>query len=505
MRCNRLQLLIAPLAACVLLLLFQFAFCRDAGKNPLAEEIEKQQQFNDFLASCARAIERNIVAPDMPAAPVSPPARVSFTWHADGRLSDAEVSRIAPFTTRIPAEKFQAIEDALLAAVRKSSPLARGAVFAAGTYECSVSYSPGSRPAVQMHVSEVPREQEALDTVSIPGEALMPAPEDTVFGFIDNAGKALVKPRFLQARPFRNGLAVVRGDSGWGAIDRNGKSVIGERYQYMADLNEGRIGVRERGLCGFVDATGRTVVAPAYSQCGDFADGLAPVKVGPAWGYIDGQGRMAIEPQFDAADEFSQSRAAVRNMPGVASGSGPEGYIDRTGRFAIRPDYAIALGFREGLATVASHDFKFFAIDAGGRPVVKSGMLPPWERFNEGLARFVAGAKVGYMDTSGRGVIAPQFDYDESSFAYTGWFSEGLAAVKTGKSYGYIDKTGKLAIPARYAFAGPFREGLAPVLSGGKFGYIDKSGKMVVQPSFAVAYPFSDGRALVGVRRAGRP
>jgi len=53
-----------------------------------------------------------------------------------------------------------------------------------------------------------------------------------------------------------------------------------------------------------------------------------------------------------------------------------------------------------------------------------------------GLFPIILNGKWGYIDTTGKIVINPQFDE-------AWWFSEGLARIKIGDRWGYIDKTGK--------------------------------------------------------------
>jgi WG repeat protein len=53
---------------------------------------------------------------------------------------------------------------------------------------------------------------------------------------------------------------------------------------------------------------------------------------------------------------------------------------------------------------------------------------------------------------------------------------------KDGKR-GYIDKTGRLVIAPRYDDTWLFHDGLAAVKVDGKFGYIDTSGKYVWAPT----------------------
>ena len=96
--------------------------------------------------------------------------------------------------------------------------------------------------------------------------------------------------------------------------------------------------------------------------------------------------------------------------------------------------------------------------------------------------------KQGYIDSTGKTVIQPQFDDPE--YAVSGDFSEGLAAVKIKGKWGYIDTAGKVVIKPVYLMAGEFKEGLARVeVAGpdpeyGLLGYIDKTGRVVIKPRF---------------------
>lgn len=116
------------------------------------------------------------------------------------------------------------------------------------------------------------------------------------------------------------------------------------------------------------------------------------------------------------------------------------------------------------------------------------------ERFKLPLAQAVKGHEPTTNKT-GTFAINPQFD------RAPGAFSEGLAAVQVGGenagTYGYIDKTGKLVIAPQFDWAREFSDGLAQIRMAGRDGYIDKSGKIVVLPSFENSGAFHDGMAIV--------
>ena len=159
----------------------------------------------------------------------------------------------------------------------------------------------------------------------------------------------------------------------------------------------------------------------------------------------------------------------------------------------------------------------------------------PRSQSAEPLYRFFKGEKAGYIDATGRVVIAPTFKtLDTNSRAefhdglveigvfdgvyadrtgrvvldkglYRGWdFSEGLAvAMRRGENvWGYIDRTGEFVIPPQFessldSYVHPFSDGFALVEVKRRFGYIDKSGKFAIPPQFLDGSPFADGMARI--------
>jgi WG containing repeat len=116
--------------------------------------------------------------------------------------------------------------------------------------------------------------------------------------------------------------------------------------------------------------------------------------------------------------------------------------------------------------------------------------------FHDGLLEIGVDGGV-YLDTAGKKVIHKKF--------YRGWsFSEGLAAAmeKDGGKWGYINTRGEFEISPRFAssqldYVWPFQGGLAMIMVGGKFGYINHSGELVIRPSFLDGDSFHDGMSRV--------
>lgn len=70
-------------------------------------------------------------------------------------------------------------------------------------------------------------------------------------------------------------------------------------------------------------------------------------------------------------------------------------------------------------------------------------------------------------------------------------FSQGLAAVRVDGLYGYIDPTGRMVIAPRFEAAGSFAGGYAEVRMNDASGIIDRSGRLVIPARFHRILPFN--------------
>jgi hypothetical protein len=141
-------------------------------------------------------------------------------------------------------------------------------------------------------------------------------------------------------------------------------------------------------------------------------------------------------------------------------------------------------------------------IDSTGRVVIAPRFVEA-AQFSDGLARVCVGSQryqghCGFIDTTGTILFESQ-----------AWgFSEGLAQVMvdSGK-IGYIDRTGRMAITPAFPMARAFAGGFAAVGSGGyangRMGYIDRTGRMLIPATFQSAGDFADGLAPVATGDSG--
>ena len=82
-------------------------------------------------------------------------------------------------------------------------------------------------------------------------------------------------------------------------------------------------------------------------------------------------------------------------------------------------------------------------------------------------------------------------------------FSDGLAAVRINGRFGYIDATGRVVIAPQFDAAGPFTGDYAEVWLDGRSGAIDRTGRLVVPAQFDRLVPFTDGAFIAKPLRPG--
>jgi hypothetical protein len=272
----------------------------------------------------------------------------------------------------------------------------------------------------------------------------------------------------------------------WGYIDQAGKVIIKPQYHDAGSFSEGLAKVMAKnGKIGFIDVKGRMVIKPTFDDSNDFHDGMVKVFLGGdgRFGYIDKKGSMVVPPRYEEqATDFSEGLAFVQ-------GKGKKGgFIDKKGRYAIEPVYDRGWPFSEGLAAVRS-DGKWGYINKGGEFVIEPTFDRAWP-FSEGLAAVsLDGQKWGFIDKSGKMRIEPKIEGSCGKMNLA--FSDGLICVKMGDDEGFMDKQGNLVIDTtEYYRVWDFQEGLAGVVAdeqAERFMYIDKTGKPVFEATFDVA------------------
>ena len=256
-----------------------------------------------------------------------------------------------------------------------------------------------------------------------------------LIAFYNTLGEQVIPPLFLDAKPFREGLAAVRIQ-----------------------------GFRE-GLWGFINIYGDVVIPPFFSDVGEFSQGLAPVQGdNNFWGYINPQGETVIYPTFCAVTPFSGGLATALLTHPYTQDAPELAVIDSYGNAIFWLEHPVDTpGFSHGLIVAA---------------------MPQDGEYDQLL--------FGFKNTAGEWVVPAIYDWVAP-------FSDGLAAVRLNGSTAFVDTYGNIVIPFANRLAGSFTQGRAPIIVDGLMGYMNTQGEIVIEPAFNIAENFANGIAVVGL------
>jgi hypothetical protein len=125
---------------------------------------------------------------------------------------------------------------------------------------------------------------------------------------IDQRNRVIVPGGFEDAKPFHNGLALIRRD-GWGAIDRHGRVAVQPRWRGFATalVTGGPIdGFTEEGLAvvdagdrfGVVDRADHLLVTPEHAAVRIHPSAFLIADKYGLWGALDRQGETLVERKY---------------------------------------------------------------------------------------------------------------------------------------------------------------------------------------------------------------
>ena len=273
---------------------------------------------------------------------------------------------------------------------------------------------------------------ERLDNAIFSLNAPIPFRKDAKWGYLDENGNVIIDFRYVEAKEFKNGLAVVKNDDKFGFINESGNVVIDFIYESAGNfLDNGMAIVVKDGKYGVIDKNGNVIINFTYEYIKNLAiEDFFAVKLEDGFTLLNIETKQISGLFFDDIKAFSDGVAAVKK-------GDKWGYIDKTGNLIISYKYDEAASFSCGIALVKEND------------------------------------KIGIIDTSGN--WKKTIEAEEG-----GVISEDLLAIKVNGKWGFIDKDGNIVIDCVFDDAGYFYNGIANVNFDGKWGFIDKNGEVVI-------------------------
>ena len=239
---------------------------------------------------------------------------------------------------------------------------------------------------------------------------------DKKWGYIDDDGEFIIKPKYENAADFQsNGTAEVMENEKWGLIGQSGETIIKTQYSYISEFSENEtIATDDSGESCLFDEKGK-ILFRTEGSIDKLSDGLAAFSIpidkdNSLWGYINGEGKVAIKPGYLWAQAFTGDKAIVKISEGHF------GIIDKAGKLLKEMN-------RDGIANLSEDIVVFSRLDKN------------------------YGQKYGFMTTDGKVLFDAVYSDAEE-------FEDGLAIVNAakdfGNEFGVINKTGEYVIPAKY-------------------------------------------------------
>lgn len=306
------------------------------------------------------------------------------------------------------------------------------------------------------------------------------------YGYIDRFGNMVIPADLKQIKALGGGLIGFSRTGKWGVMNSAGATVCNELYMEILPFSDGFAAVRKGARWGYIDTTGQELISPAFDKAGAFHEGLARAVIKGRWGYIDKTGKEVITAQYMQAGDFCGGAAPVRTRDGF-------GLIGRDGKWLIKPEWRsiVQLDSNSTGYFVISNDFLSGICRSDGKILI----YPRFNKFKmlgEGCIAFLSGTRWGMVDTTGRQLLAADFEMIKP-------FSEHLAPACQQNKWGYIKPNGGFAIRPIFDYASGFNDKRAYVLLGRQSMFIDPAGKvlLLLKRDFALM-GYSEGKYVVG-------
>lgn len=342
---------------------------------------------------------------------------------------------------------------------------------------------------------------------------LFPVCEKGQYGYVDQKGRMLIKPRFQGVGPFQDGLAPVREDRYYGYIDVQGEYVIEPKFEEAYPFQEDHAVVKLNGRKYLIDKQGEILFEHNYK------DWIWAEKEGTQYlivtteagrqGLINKEGEVIIDLIYDQVGLFSEGLASVYQTP-IANAM--EGKEREVALFNLRGEMVVPFGrfhcidaFRNGYAIVRQHKKKGNQLRETTGVINRKGELQfllkdrfidfidSDQLYQEGLAEIaIYTVDRDTIDTRQydptyvyRGVIDPEgkIVFSHPQVEDITPFEQGRAFAKTSNhAWVLIDRTGK-RVGEDYYLAVPeagFRNGLAVVRMAEGLGVINTDGALLL-------------------------
>lgn len=278
---------------------------------------------------------------------------------------------------------------------------------------------------------------------------------------------------FLFSPIFSNNLIPKKHKGKWGFVDKNKNWVIKPKFDEVKPFKDGFACVKTKNIWGFINITGEKITKLKFSNVLPFSNGLAAVKSydliegdtrasnnKKKWGFIDHNGNLVIPFMFKTAMPFGNNNMAEVQLFNMAD---KEVFmINKLGK-PVSPPYIEKIKVNENYKIINKRidgDVKVYKyITASGKSITD------WYLNDFDISKDVI--KVW---------LPSKIDNDTiETNAFKGNYNNKLCA--------YINNKGK-TLTDWYSEIKPFIDGYAPIRHKYLYGFIDSNYNVVLKPTY---------------------
>lgn len=189
------------------------------------------------------------------------------------------------------------------------------------------------------------------------------------YGFMTEDGTVVIKYKYDEATPFKDGIAKIGKDGKYSLINEDGEIITKRKYTYIGEFYNGVCPVAEGGNTkkgvmlttgglignkassntgekwGLIDKTGKEILKTDYEAMGDLNKKLIYVLKGKKFGFIDSAGNIIVKPTYNFIGSFNNQGICWVNIGGKYDkknnmvSKGKFGLINENGREIIPAKY----------------------------------------------------------------------------------------------------------------------------------------------------------------------
>lgn len=239
---------------------------------------------------------------------------------------------------------------------------------------------------------------------------------------------------------FSNGLAAVKVNGKWGYLNKSGKMAIYPKYKEANKFSGGFSTVKRDGKYFIIDTlSNESEIHENVQQIKKFQCGKAPFENKDGlMGFINTKGEVVVLPKYKSVGYFVKDIAWVKNKESEV------GFINSAGEEIIRPQFSLVNNFdEENMFARVKNDIEWFYVSNTGE-IFNAGIdITSLGNFSNGLAKAEKKGKFGFINTSGKWAIEPQFEGSRD-------FKNGFAAVKINGFWGLINTKGEIVAEPKF-------------------------------------------------------